>query len=77
MADNQNLSEMVTLTDEQQKEGYRVEQSGNYVLVFHDNNQIALLILSPDINQKVNDVIERRRKDLKEVEEKTGWKPTR
>ena len=77
MVGNQDLSDMVKLTDEQQKEGYRVEQSGNYVLVFHDNNQIALLILSPDINQKVNDVIERRRKDLKEVEEKTGWKPTR
>ncbi len=75
MVGNQDLSDMVKLSNEQRQEGYRVERNENYVLVFHNNNQVALLILTPDINQKVQDVVERRRKDLKEVEEKTGWKP--
>jgi hypothetical protein len=52
-----------------------VEQSGSDVLVWHHNNQIALLCLSSDIGRKVQEVVEERRKKLKEVEEKTGWKP--
>ncbi|MBI2906339.1 MAG: hypothetical protein HYX92_01645 [Chloroflexi bacterium] len=63
------------LTADQQNEGYSVEPSGDYVLVWHRNNQIALLQASPDINEKVQEVVERRRRDLKEIEEKTGWKP--
>ena len=65
----------IKLTEEQQKEGYWVEQSGDNVLVWHRNNQVALLCSSPDIDRKVHEVVERRRKELKEVEEKTGWKP--
>ncbi|MBI3953629.1 MAG: hypothetical protein HY330_03865, partial [Chloroflexi bacterium] len=64
-----------TLSEEQAREGYWVETSGSYALVWHQKNQIALLSLSPDIARKVQDVVERRRKELKEVEEKTGWKP--
>ncbi|MFC1919772.1 hypothetical protein ACFLWX_03165 [Chloroflexota bacterium] len=67
----------IRLTKQQQKEGYWVEKSCNNALVWHDNNQIALLCSSPDINRKVRDVVEKRRKELKEVEEKTGWKPDR
>ena len=66
---------MAKLTEEQEKEGYWVEQSGNDWLVWHNNNQIALLCSSPDIDRKVQEVVERRSKELKEVEEKTGWKP--
>ena len=65
----------IKLTPEQVKEGYWFEESGEYVLVWHNKNQIALLHNSPDIEKKVKDTIEKRRKELKEVEEKTGWKP--
>ena len=71
----QGGSEVARLSGEQKREGYWVEQSGNNVLVWHNNNQIALLLCSPDIDHKIQEVIERRRKELKEVEEKTGWKP--
>ncbi len=71
----QKISKVATLTEEQTKEGYWVEQSGNNVLVWHKNNQIALLCCSPDIDSKVLEVVERKRKKLKEVEEKTGWTP--
>ena len=74
MSDVNGTRQLPNLKDDQQKEGYTLEQSGNYVLVWHNNNQIALLALSADIDSKVQDVVERRRKELKEVEEKTGWK---
>ena len=75
MADGQRLLDMVKLTEDQQKEGFWIEQSENTVLVWHHNNQIALLLPSPDMNHKVQDVVQRRREELKEIEEKTGWKP--
>jgi len=53
-----------------------VEQSGDNVMIWHNKNQIALLCSSPDMQRKVQDVGERRRKELKQVEEKTGWKPS-
>ena len=71
----QGGSEVARLSEEQKREGYWVEQNGNNVLVWHNNNQIALLLCSPDIDRKIQEVIERRREELKEVEEKTGWKP--
>jgi hypothetical protein len=63
--DNQKLSGMVNLTDEQEKEGYWVEQSGNLVKVWHHNNEIALLLFSPNIHHKVQDVVERRRTEFR------------
>jgi len=68
------LSEVAKLAEEQEKEDYRVEDCEDRVLVWHKKNQIALLYKSPDIDRKVQETIERRRKELKEVEEKTGWK---
>ena len=67
--------ETIKLSKEQIEEGYWVEQSGNLVTVWHNKNQIALLLSSANINEKVQDVIERKRKELKEVMERTGWKP--
>lgn len=64
-----------TLTPEQTAEGYTVATAYGYVQVWHGNSQIALLLPSDDLAAKVNEVIERRRRTLKEVEEKTGWKP--
>lgn len=63
------------LTPDQTAEGYSVVAANGYVQVWHYRNQIALLLPSDDLAAKVNDVIERRRRTLKEVEEKTGWKP--
>jgi hypothetical protein len=70
-----SASQLIRLSKEQKDEGYWVERSGDYVLVWHNKNQIALLHSGPDINRKVKDVVERRRKELQEVQEKTGWKP--
>ena len=69
-----NASGEIRLTEEQEREGYRVEQSGDNLLVWHRNNQVALLLSSPDIAGRVQEVVERRRGELKEVEERTGWK---
>ena len=77
MPDSEKASGLVKLTPEQQKEGYWVQDSYGNIQVWHHKNQIALLLISPDIDRKVRDMVERRRKELKEVEEKTGWKPER
>ena len=76
MASMESVLDMVKLTEEQEKEGYWLEQSRSNVLVWHHQNQIAPLWSSPDVERKVWEVIERR-KELKEVEERTGWKPSR
>jgi hypothetical protein len=70
----QLVQKTIELTEEQKKEGYWVEGCEDRMLVWHKKNQIALLYKSPDIDQKVQETIERRRKELKEIEEKTGWK---
>jgi hypothetical protein len=75
MVVTEDPGQSIRLTEEQRKEGFWVERSGDLVTVWHDKNQIALLLSSPNINEKVQDIIERKRKDHKEVEEKTGWKP--
>jgi len=67
---------MVKLSDEQEKEGFWVEQrEGNY-LVWHHDNQIAFFLFSPDIERRVEKLIERHRKDFREIEKKTGWRPS-
>ena len=75
MADSRKQVKQIKLTGEQKNEGYWVEMDEN-VLVWHHKNQIALLLPSADIQHKVQDVIERNRQALREVEEKTGWKAT-
>ena len=75
MADGDKISSGIKLTPDQEKEGYWVQESYGNLQVWHHKNQIALLIITPDIDRKVQDVVERRRRELKEVEEKTGWKP--
>jgi len=72
---SEKIRDKVSLTDEQEKEGYWTEVYQDRVLVWHKKNQIALLYMSPDIDQEVRDIVERKRKELKEVQEKTGWKP--
>ncbi len=76
MAGTDKVSTNVKLTKEQEKEDYRVELSGGNVQVWHHQNQIALLLPSPDIERRVYEVIDRKRRELKELEEKTGWKPS-
>ena len=72
---SEKIRDKVSLTNEQEKEGYWTEVYQDRVLVWHKENQIALLYMSPDIDQKVRETVERKRKQLKEVQEKTGWKP--
>jgi hypothetical protein len=74
MVSTQNLLQKIRLTKEQREEGYWVERSGDLVTVWHNRNQIALLLSSPSINEKVQEVVERKRKEHKEVEAKAGWK---
>jgi hypothetical protein len=72
---SEKVRDKVSLTEEQEKEGYWAEVCEDRVLVWHKKNQIALLYMSPDIDQKVQETVERRRKELKDVEAETGWKP--
>jgi hypothetical protein len=69
LVDGQKLSGMVNLTDEQEKEGYWVEHSGNLVKVWHYKDTIALLLLSSDIHHKVQDVVERRRRKIRKIDD--------
>lgn len=75
MVGTEKPEETINLSKEQLEEGYWVERTGNLVTVWHNKNQIALLLSSANINEKVHDVIERKRKELKEVMERTGWEP--
>jgi hypothetical protein len=67
LVDDQKLPGMVNLTDEQEKEGYWVEQSGNLVKVWHYKDTIALLLSSSDIHHKVQDVVERKRREFRKT----------
>ena len=64
MAAKKNVSNIVKLTEEEESEGYRVEQSGGNVLVWHCQNLIALLLLSPYIERRVQEVIGRKGRGL-------------
>lgn len=72
----QRLSTKVELTQEQAKEGYWVEEWEGNVLVWHHNCQVALLCSSPDIDRKVQEVVERRRQELMKLEAKYGRSET-
>lgn len=74
MAGGQVSKGKVKLTQEQEHEGYWVEEDAGNVLVWHNKNQIALLLGSADIERKAREVVEKRRKELREVEARTGWK---
>lgn len=65
---------MIQLNETYHKMGYWAEESEDYVLVWHRKNQIALLANTPDIARKIEETVTRRIKELKDVEEKTGWK---
>ncbi|MCX5995722.1 MAG: hypothetical protein NTV59_06980 [Chloroflexi bacterium] len=67
LVDDQKLSGMVNLTDEQEKEGYWIEQSGNLVRVWHYKDTIALLLSSSDIHHKVQGVVERKRREFRKT----------
>ncbi|MCS6803317.1 MAG: hypothetical protein RMM58_15455 [Chloroflexota bacterium] len=65
-----------TLTEEQQREHYRLVVDGDYVQVWHGNTQIGLLLNRAGVQEKARDLVERRRQELREVEAQTGWKWT-
>ncbi len=64
----------VELTGEQKQEDYWVEILEDRVLVWHKKNQLALLLASPDIQERVQELIQRKRQEFKELEAKTGCK---
>ena len=63
------------LTEEQVNKGYWVQETFGNLQVWHRKNQIALLIITSDIQAKVQDIVKGRIQELNEVYEKTGWKP--
>jgi hypothetical protein len=65
-----------TLTAEQTAEAYRIVVEGGYVQIWHGNTQIGLLIDREGVEERARELVERRRAELREVAEKTGWTPT-
>lgn len=57
--------EVVKLTENQKRDGYRAERLGDSVLVWHKNTRIAVFPYSLDINHRVQQLLERRRRQLK------------
>jgi len=51
------------LTEEQEDNGYRVESKGDYVLIWHNNHQIGLLMATPDVAQRVQTLIQKHRRE--------------
>ncbi|MCH9036840.1 MAG: hypothetical protein IH860_05940 [Chloroflexi bacterium] len=74
MTYTEDISPTQYLKEDQIKEGYWVQETFGNLQVWHHKNQIALLIITDDIETKVQDVVEQRRKELDEVYEKTGWR---
>ena len=64
----------IELTEEQKREGFWIEILEERVLVWHKKNQLALLLASPDIQERVQEFIQRKRQEFKELEAKTGCK---
>ncbi len=65
-----------TLLPDQVAEGYSIETGDGGILVWHGNTQIALLLNREGVEEKAREIVNRRRKELQEVAEKTGWKPS-
>lgn len=65
-----------TLTEEQERDHYRLVVDGAYVQIWHGNTQIGLLLNREGVQEKARALVERRRQELREVEAQTGWKWT-
>jgi len=65
---------VIELTEEQKREGFWIEILEDRVLVWHKKNQLALLLASPDIQERVQEFIQRKRQEFKELEAKPGYK---
>lgn len=72
MASVQTLTARTELTPEQKREGYWVEEAAGSVLVWHNQVQVALFYASLDIGRKVQEAVERRRAELREIEARFG-----
>ena len=67
MVSSQQLFTQIKLTHEQKMEGYWIEWSGDLVFVWQHNNQVAMLLATPNIQDKVQDVINRHRVEDKDL----------
>jgi hypothetical protein len=63
------------LLPEQEAEGYSIEMAEGNILIWHKNTQIALLLNREGVEERARQLVEKRRQELREVSEKTGWKP--
>lgn len=61
------LHAQIKLTQSQKSEGYWIERSGNLVSIWRHNTQIAVLLATPNIQDKVQDVINRHRSEDKDL----------
>lgn len=61
-------SKRINIASELEKDGYWAEREGDYVLVWHRNNQIALLAYKPGIKSRVEEMARARQKLLAEIE---------
>ncbi len=52
------------LTKEQKDKGYRLEFKGDYVIVWHNKNQIGLLLKTPDAARKAQTLVEKHRQEF-------------
>jgi len=66
----QDLVQEIKLTKEQKEEGYWVEQDGNLVTVWYNRKQVALLLFSPNINEKIQAIVERNKREFEEAQER-------
>ncbi|MCS7001230.1 MAG: hypothetical protein NZ518_00120 [Dehalococcoidia bacterium] len=64
------------LLPEHEAEHFRLIPSGDYVMLWHGNTQIALLRRAPDTEARARAIVEQRRAELRAIAERTGWKPT-
>jgi hypothetical protein len=64
----------INITEEQEKDGYGIEDLGDRTILYYKASQIALFYNSQETNQKIQEMIEKHKQRRKQVEEKTGWK---
>ncbi len=60
-------SQKTSIAPELERDGYRAEREGDYVLVWHHKNQIALLAYKPGIESRVEEMARARQKQLAEI----------
>jgi hypothetical protein len=53
----------ICLSADQKSEGYRVEPRGEYLLLWHNKNQIALIKICDNLSSRVHSLIENHQRE--------------